>query len=205
MLRVDNEWPYEYYKWTDRYYELTDGTTSRWTNGQTSTMSGQASTTRAQTSRQMIIKNGQKSTTSTRQIIMLHIWFDYWPFHLNFRSSHRGRSVRKDVLRNFAKFTRKHLCRSLFFNKVAGLRQLFLLKERLLHRCFPVNFAKFLRKPFLQNTSGPLFLLFGPLCFIFPVYSLDSSQCVRRLNGICFYLTFLCQYSICFVIELHLS
>ena len=29
---------------------------------------------------------------------------------------------KKGVLRNFAKFTRKHLCQSLFFNKVAGLR-----------------------------------------------------------------------------------
>ena len=29
---------------------------------------------------------------------------------------------------------------------------------RLLHRCFPVNFAKFLRTPFLQNTSGRMFL-----------------------------------------------
>ena len=28
---------------------------------------------------------------------------------------------KKDVLRNFAKFTGKHLCQSLFFNKVAGL------------------------------------------------------------------------------------
>ena len=28
-------------------------------------------------------------------------------------------SVKKGVLRNFTKFTRKHLCRSLFFNKVA--------------------------------------------------------------------------------------
>ena len=27
---------------------------------------------------------------------------------------------RKDVLKNFAKFTEKHFCRSLFFNKVAG-------------------------------------------------------------------------------------
>ena len=26
------------------------------------------------------------------------------------------------------------------------------------HRCFPVNFAKFLRTPFLQNTSGRLLL-----------------------------------------------
>ena len=28
---------------------------------------------------------------------------------------------KKDVLRNFAKFTGEHMCRSLFFNKVAGL------------------------------------------------------------------------------------
>ena len=31
-----------------------------------------------------------------------------------------------------------------------------LLKKRLWHRCFPVNFAKFLRTPFSQNTSGRL-------------------------------------------------
>ena len=33
-------------------------------------------------------------------------------------------SVKKSVLRNFAKFTGKHLGQSLFFNKVAGLRPL---------------------------------------------------------------------------------
>ena len=31
-----------------------------------------------------------------------------------------------------------------------------LLKKRLWHRCFPVNFAKFLRTPLLQSTSGRL-------------------------------------------------
>ena len=31
-------------------------------------------------------------------------------------------SVKKGVLRNFAKFTGKHLCQSLFFNKVVGLK-----------------------------------------------------------------------------------
>ena len=31
-------------------------------------------------------------------------------------------------------------------------------KKRLWHRCFPIKFAKFLRKPFLQNTSGRLLL-----------------------------------------------
>ena len=32
-----------------------------------------------------------------------------------------------------------------------------LLKKRLWHRCFPVNFAKFLSTPFLQNGSGGCF------------------------------------------------
>ena len=30
------------------------------------------------------------------------------------------------------------------------------MKKRLCHRCFPENFTKFLRTPFLQNTSGQL-------------------------------------------------
>ena len=33
------------------------------------------------------------------------------------RNHHRRRSLEKDVLRNFAKFTGKHLCQGLFFNK----------------------------------------------------------------------------------------
>ena len=58
---------------------------------------------------------------------------------------------RKGVLGNFAKFTGKHLCQSLFFNKVVGLRPETLSKKRLWHRCFPVNFAKFLRTPFFTE------------------------------------------------------
>ena len=41
------------------------------------------------------------------------------------RSSHRKCSVKKSVLTNFAKFTGKHLCRSLFFNKKDTLAQVF--------------------------------------------------------------------------------
>ena len=74
-------------------------------------------------------------------------------FHLILKSYKTRRSCpdvfyKKDVLRNFAKFTEKHLCQSLFFNKVAGLRPATLLKKRLCHRCFPVNFVKFLRTSF---------------------------------------------------------
>ena len=43
----------------------------------------------------------------------------------------------------------KHLCQSFFFNKVSGLRPATLLKKRIWHRCFPANFAKFLKTPIL--------------------------------------------------------
>ena len=42
-----------------------------------------------------------------------------------------GGVLKKRFLRNFAKFTGKHLCESLFFNKVAGLMPATLLKKRL--------------------------------------------------------------------------
>ena len=80
---------------------------------------------------------------------------------LTFRSGHRRCFVRKVVLRNFAKFTGKHLCQSFFFSKVAGLRLTTLLKKRLCLKCFSANFKKFIRTPFSQNASGRL-----PLDFV---------------------------------------
>ena len=74
------------------------------------------------------------------------------------RSSHHRSSARKGVLGNFSKVTGKHLCQGLFYNKVAGPEPATLLKIRLWHRCFPMNFAKFLRAPSLQNTSVRLLL-----------------------------------------------
>ena len=64
-----------------------------------------------------------------------------------------GGVLLKVVLKNFAKFIGKHLCHSLFFNKVAGLRPATLIKKILWHRCFPINFAKFLEHLFLQKVS----------------------------------------------------
>ena len=43
---------------------------------------------------------------------------------------------------------------SLFFNKIAVLKPAALLKKRIWYKYFPVDFAKFLRTPFSQNTSG---------------------------------------------------
>ena len=67
------------------------------------------------------------------------------------RSSRQDVFCKKSVLRNFAKFTGKHLCQSLYLNKVSGLWPETLLKQRLWRRCFPVNFGKFLRTPFLTE------------------------------------------------------
>ena len=61
--------------------------------------------------------------------------------------------MKKVVLRNFTKFKGKYLCLILFCNKVFSL-----LNNRPYHRCFPVNFAKFLITAFLQNTSARLLL-----------------------------------------------
>ena len=75
--------------------------------------------------------------------------------------------MKRSVLKYFAKFTGKHPCQSLFFNKILSLRPATLSKMRPWHKCFPVNFAKFLRIPFLQNTfkESPY------LCFVFTSFT----------------------------------
>ena len=54
-------------------------------------------------------------------VSMFHCGFILKNF-LNIRRSHWKGSVKRDVLKNFSKFTGKHLWQSLFFNKVAGLQ-----------------------------------------------------------------------------------
>ena len=92
--------------------------------------------------------------------------------------------MKKGVLRNFTNFTGKYLCQSLFFNKLADLRPATLLKKRLWHKCFPVNFTKFLRTPFLQNTSGGCFYfldIYGSQDIVFE-HRVDSRYCETRYS-----------------------
>ena len=115
---------------------------------------------------------------------------------LKHRSSRPGVFCKKGVLRNFTKFTVKHLCQSLFFNKVAGLRQgLFfnkvaglrpatVLKKRLRHRCFPVNFVKFLRTPFLNNTSGGYFWKHNVAMQTTAEFASNSTANIKRSNSL---------------------
>ena len=72
-----------------------------------------------------------------------------------FRSGHHRCSIKKVIYKNFVKFS-GITCAGVsflikFFNKN-------LIKKETPHKCFPVDFAKFLRIPFLQNTSRRLLL-----------------------------------------------
>ena len=75
------------------------------------------------------------------------------------RTSHQRCSKPKGVLKNFTKFTGKHLCHCLFFNKVVGLRATTSFKKRLCHWCFPVNFEIFLRNLFYRTHPDDCFCI----------------------------------------------
>ena len=81
------------------------------------------------------------------------------------RSSHRRCSVKKGVLRNFAKFTGKHLCQRLFFDKVAGLRPATLLKKSLA-QVFSYEFCEISKNTFFTEhlrTTASEYLSFESL------------------------------------------
>ena len=62
----------------------------------------------------------EKVHRTMRNAIVLHLLKSV-DKNVIIRSSHRRCSLRKGVLRNFVKSTGKHLCQSLFFNKVVNL------------------------------------------------------------------------------------
>ena len=73
------------------------------------------------------------------------------------RSSHRRCYVRKGVLRNFAKFTGKNQCQSLFFNKAAGF-----IKRETLAQVFSCEFCEISKNTFFREHLRPTA---SKLCF----------------------------------------
>ena len=121
-----------------------------------------------------IYKTRKKSTKSHVGSCYQAIFLERCPF----RSSHRGCSAKKSVLKNFANSTGKHLVLESLLTeaatggvlwkkvilKILEISQentcvgVFLIKsvknfvkKRLQHSCSPVKFAKFLRTPILKN------------------------------------------------------
>ena len=71
----------------------------------------------------------------------------------------RGGLCKKVFLEISQNSKEKTCARAFFKNKVTGFRVATILKKRLWHRCFPVNFTKFLRTPFLHSISGGCFCI----------------------------------------------
>ena len=67
----------------------------------------------------------------------------YW-----YRSSRPEVFCKKKMFLKISQNPQENACARSLFNKVAGLRPATLLKERLWHRCFLVNFTKFLETLF---------------------------------------------------------
>ena len=93
-----------------------------------------------------------------KMFLPFYLWFIFATGICIRRSSRPEVFCVKGLLRNFTEFTGKHLCQSLFFNKVAGLRPATLLKKRLWHRFLWIlwNFWEHL---FLKNTTGGCFCI----------------------------------------------
>ena len=62
--------------------------------------------------------------------------------------------MKKGVLKNFARFTGKHLCQSLFLNKI--FEDYNFVKKETLAQVFSCKFYEIFKITFLNNTSGRL-------------------------------------------------
>ena len=68
-----------------------------------------------------------------------------------FRRNHRMCSIKKAILKHFVIYTGKHMCRGLYFTKVAAYQACGFIKRILQHRYVLAYIRKFMRRPILKN------------------------------------------------------
>ena len=113
----------------------------------------------------------KKTTITLKGEVYTHIKGMLW-------SSHQMCSVKK-VFVETSQNSQENTCAKVsFFNKGAGLRSATLIKKRLLHRCFPVNF-----KLFIYNIFFSFILVFLTSFFVIVSY-LEVAAC--RCSSKCF-------------------
>ena len=93
------------------------------------------------------------------------------------RSNQRKCSLKKGVLKNFAKFTGNHLCQSLFFNKVEGLRTATLLKKTLAE-VFSYEFCEILKNTCFTEHLRWLLLIFFTHWFLLEYLGFSRLHCL---------------------------
>ena len=109
-----------------------------------------------------------------------------------FRRSHQRCSMKKGVLRNFTKFTGKHLCQSFFFNKAVGLglRACNVIKKETQAQAFSCECCEISKNTFLQNTTGRLLLVFLSKTLRRLKTFLRTSMSQERLNNLMLWTTY---------------
>ena len=98
---------------------------------------------------ELYVNYNRQSQTSRAISVNIVGFILCWTLALNFdfphfNSSHQRCSLRKGALRNFAKFTGKHLCQSLLFNKVA-------IKKETLAQLFSCEFCEISKNAFFTE------------------------------------------------------
>ena len=129
----------------------------------------------------------KRETSSMKILALLPLFRSSRPFYLSFflknlkkpvRSSRSEVFCKRDALRNFAKFTGKHLRQSLFLNKVAIILTLIfswpatLLKKETLAQVLPCEFCEIFKNTFSYRrppmaASGQWHYLNITWCIIF--------------------------------------
>ena len=118
--------------------------------------------------------------------ILLYKYLSSWEilrnYSTNFRSSHQRRSIKKAILKHFVTFTGKHLCRRLFFNKVADHQTCNFIKMRLQHRYYLASIRKFVRRTILKNIANGCIV---GKCFVRAFFTSDLNLEKKLLMTCC--------------------
>ena len=129
------------------------------------------------TSGRLLLKNNYQTFKNLFQIFLIYefpfrktgesfiISLFFVSVEKKYRSSRSEVFCLKDILKHFAKFTGKHLCKSLFLSKVAGFRS---------H-----NFAKFLRHIFYRT---PLVAASDSKIIYFPIPRFLYASITKQVN-----------------------
>ena len=130
------------------------------------------------------------------------LYFLYYFFHfesIKLRSSRSQMSFKIEIFKNFAIFTGKHLCWSLFVIKLPAYIACTFIIKRLQHRYFFIIIAKFLRTSFfIEHLQQLLFKAMFETCQNFTMKNknfIPSRNCYNKLMNNINYLCMFMLYS----------
>ena len=106
--------------------------------------------------------------------------------------SHQRCSMQKDVLRNFTKFTGKHLCQSLFFKKSCSPKACNFIKKEILAQVLSCEFCEISKNTFFKehlwraaSEFHPYYIIFIDSKILLPSYQKTKINGFNSLKRSC--------------------